>query len=344
MNNNATKIISLFEGYEKTSRKIADMYLKRFPRKYSCDVIVGPSELLLASFLFEVSDDDIAILNECMQDVYSDSAAHGKGKTLEAVLKEKGHTDLLNRLRSCLASGEPKRVTETMSRRCSREMKPYIDSVFLDEIKKYATFRYTECRDDDATNYDQMIELPLTDGEFRQILTKCLTCASRYTMNKLIGDMAMHSQRLMQTAIAETCGYTDNNAYPFILDMVEIKDVAARILDPFEDLLGLFGSEDEDIKAFLEAHQCIGGGSRSCDFEAVDEEDGRTRFVMTARFVGTDIEFADSYKKEAERFTVSAFDVMKRFSLDAPRGIFPFVRRYYNKTGGFSDLRKDLME
>lgn len=91
MNNSANELMSLFEGYKETSRKIADMYLKRFPRKYSCDVIVGPSELRLASFLFEVSDDDIAILKECMQDVYSDSASHGKGKTLEAVQKERTH-------------------------------------------------------------------------------------------------------------------------------------------------------------------------------------------------------------------------------------------------------------
>lgn len=144
-----------------------------------------------------------------------------------------------------------------------------------------------------------------------------------------------HQKRLIKT---------DNNAYPFILDMTEIKSVAARILDPFVDLLGLFGSEDEDIKGFLIENQLIGGESSKYDFEAVNEEDGTTHLMMTAKFVGTNIEFSGSYDENSERFTVSAFDVMKKFGLTEPQDIFPYVRSRYNWTEGFRNLRKYLID
>ena len=71
-------------------------------------------------------------------------------------------------------------------------------------------------------------------------------------MNGLIADTPLLSQRLVRMAMAETCVLlNDNHSSPFILDMTEVKSVAARILNPLVDLLGLFKSEDEDINAFL---------------------------------------------------------------------------------------------
>ena len=336
--------LKIIENYKESARKIADLYLERFPRKLCCEVNVGPVGLSFASFLLEVDDDEIGILRECMKSVDNDSWCRSDVTTLELVLKQKGYTDLLNRLRKPLATDEKKKDIEHLSKFFSCKQTPYIDYVNVHDLKKYATFGYFEYRGDDAPRNEQFVELPLTDDEFRNILTKCLYTANRYTMNELIADTPLLSQRLVRMAMAETCIRTDNNAYPFILDMTEIKSVAARILDPFVDLLGLFGSEDEDIKAFLMENQLIDGESSEYEFELVDEENGSVHLMMTAKFIGTDVEFAESYADDAERFSVSAFDVMKRFNLATPQDIFPYVRCYCNWRNGIRNLRKDLIE
>lgn len=343
MNMTKEDFLKTIETHKNVSKKIADLYLERFPRKLCCEVYVGPSELTLASYLLEVNDDEIAILRECMKSVDTDGLCRRDATTLETVLKQKGYSDLLNRLRKPFTTDEKKKEIEHLCECFSRELTPYINSVNVCDLKKYATFGYFEYRGDYAPRNEQFVELPLADDEFRDILAKCLYSANKYTMNEMIADTPLLSQRLMRMAMAETCFLLNDNSSPFILDMTEIKSIAARILDPFVDLLGLFKSEDEDIKAFLLENQLIGGEPSSYDFEAVEEEDGSTHLMMTAKFVGTDIEFAKSFADDAERFTVSAFDVMKRFHLDTPQDIFPFVRCYYNWIEGFHNLRKDLM-
>ena len=267
------EFLKMIENHRETARKIADLYLERFPRKLCCEVNVGSSELILASFPLEVTDDEIAILRECMKSVSFDANGSCIGNTFEEVLEQKGHPDLLNRLRKPLSCDEKKKEIEHLSKCFSCKQTPYIDYVNVHDLKKYATFGYFEYRSDVAPLNEQFIELPLTDDEFRDILAKCLYTANRYTMNELIADTPLLSQRLVRMAMAETCLSTDNNAYPFILDMTEIKSVAARILDPFVDLLDLFSSDDEGIKAFFMENQLIGGEPNEFEFEAVDEED-----------------------------------------------------------------------
>ena len=322
--------LKIIENYKESARKIADLYLERFPRKLCCEVNVGPVGLSFASFLLEVDDDEIGILRECMKSVDNDSWCRSDVTTLEVVLKQKGYTDLLNRLRKPLATDEKKKDIEHLSKFFSCKQTPYISSVNVHELKKYATFGYFEYRGDDAPRNEQFVELPLTDDEFRNILTKCLYTANRYTMNELIVDMPILSQRLMRMAMVETDFHLRKNASPFILDMTEIKYVAARILDPFVD--------------FLAQNQLIDGEPSEYDFEVVDEEDGSLHLMMTAKFIGTDIEFAKSYDKDCERFKVSAFEVMKKFGLAEPKDIFPYFRFQYNWTEGFSNLRKVLVE
>lgn len=344
MDMNKDEFLKMIENHRETARKIADLYLESFPRKLCCEVNVGPSELTLASFLLEVTDDEIAILRECMKSVSFDANGWRIGKTLEEVLEQKGHTDLLNRLRKPLSCDEKKREIEHLSKCFSCKQTPYINYVNVHNLKKYATFGYLEYRGDEAPRNELSVELPLTDDEFRDILAHCLYKANRFTMNDMIADMPLLTQTLTRIAMADTYLSTDGNAHPFILDMTEIKSVAARILNPFEDILGLFKSDDEDIKEFLLQNQLIDGESNSYDFETVDEEDGTTQLTMTAKFVGTDIEFAESFADDAERFIVSALDMQKRFNLATPQDIFPFVRCHYNRTDGFRNLRKDLVE
>lgn len=278
---NYDELLNVIKSYKESARKIADLYLEKFPRKLCCEVTVGPSELI-STFLLEVSDDEIAILTECMQSVGAEGMLHRDGNTLEAVLKQKGYTDLLNRLCKFFASNETREMIDAMNKFFSRQLTPYIDSVNLHNFRKYATFGYFEYRGDNAPSKEQFVELPLTDEEFREILAKCLYSANRYTMNELIADMPMLSQRLMRMSMAETCAFIKNDVHPFILDMTEIKSVAARILNPFEDLLGLFGSEDEEMKEFLKENQLIGDSPRAYDFEAVDEEDGSMIFKFAS--------------------------------------------------------------
>lgn len=270
MDMNKDEFLKMIENHRETARKIADLYLERFPRELCCEVNVGPAELSLASFLLEVTDDEISTLRECMKSVSFDANGWRIGKTFEEVLEQKGHTDLLNRLRKPLSCDEKKREIEHLSKCFSCKQTPYINYVNVHNLKKYATFGYLEYRGDDAPRNELSVELPLTDDEFRDILAKCLYTANRYTMNGLIADTPLLSQRLMRIAMSDTYLSTDGNAHPFILDMTEIKSVAARILDPLVDLLGLFGSDEEDIKEFLHENQLIDGKLSSCDCEVDD--------------------------------------------------------------------------
>lgn len=336
--------LSVIESYKESARKMADLYLEKFPRKLCCEVNVGPSVLSLASFLLEFDDEEIAILRECMKSVDTDSLHRSDATTLETVLKQKGYTDLLNRLRKPFDTDEKKEEIEQLCKCFSCEQTPHIAFVNVCDPKKYATFGYFEYRGDIAPRNEQLIEMPLTDEEFRDILAKCLYTANKYTMNELIVDMPLFSQRLMRMAMAETYFFLNDNACPFILDITEIKSIAARILDPFVDCLGLFGSDDEAIKALLAENQLIGGEPSEYDYELVDENDGSQLLIMTAKFIGTDVEFAESYDEDCERFKVSAFELMNKFGLNEPKDIFPYIRWCRNWKEGLRKFRNDLIE
>lgn len=264
------EFLKTIETHKNVSKKIADLYLERFPRGLCCEVNVGPAELSLASFLLEVNDDEIAILRECMKYTDADSLMRRDATTLEDVLKEKGLTDLLSLLRKPLDTDEKKKEIEHLCKCFSSNATPHIKSVNAYDPKKYATFGYLEYRGDDAPRNELSVELPLTDDEFRDILAHCLYKANRFTMNDMIAEMPLLTQKLMRIAMSDTYLSTDGNAHPFILDMTEIMSVAARILDPLVDLLGLFGSDEEDIKEFLLQNQLIDGELSSCDCEAAD--------------------------------------------------------------------------
>lgn len=268
MNMTKEEFLKMIETHKNVSKKIANLYLERFPRKLCCEVNIGPSALILASFLLEVNDDEIAILQECMKYTDDDSLMRRDATTLEDVLKEKGYTDLLSSLRKPLYTDEKKKEIDHLSKCFSCKQTPYIDYVNVHDLKKYATFGYFEYRSDEAPKDELYVELPLTDDEFRDILAKCLCKANRFTMNDMIADMPILCQKLMRIAMADTYLRTDGNAHPFILDMTEIKSVAARILNPSEDILGLFKSDDEDIKEFLHENQLIDGKPSSYDCEA----------------------------------------------------------------------------
>ena len=141
MNTNNEDLLSVIKSYKESSKNIADLYLERFPRKLCCEVTVGPSELILASFLLEVTDEEIAIIHECMKSVRFDAMRRRVGNTFDEALAQKGYTNLLDRLHKPFATDEKKEFIEAMSKYFSRELTPYIDSVNLHDLKKVCHLR-----------------------------------------------------------------------------------------------------------------------------------------------------------------------------------------------------------
>lgn len=125
-----------------------------------------------------------------------------------------------------------------------------IASCDLNDMKKYSPcliHQYNEGKKDHRI-YDS--SFPLDDEEFIELLADRIDTQLGVSLNSIVVNRPELGQRIMRHLVDVTWGIPGDNPYPFFVILTEIEIAAKKILDPHTDDLGLFVSDDEDLKNY----------------------------------------------------------------------------------------------
>lgn len=217
------------ERMEKTARRIADLYLERFPREEQYGVGLTSTEDASALRIYHHFDrETLEILTECQR------IADEERCTLETVLEEEGHAELIETL-------------------CEHFTGLYLDTVQDVDIahpQKFADFTMYVMDEEGKLEAPRCLGVPLTDEEFKEILVELLMNSNYYSFNNLVYRKPEIAQKAMWHLAHAYLDFTSETMWPFVCEMEELKGIAARILTPNKDILHLFKGEDEEMRDF----------------------------------------------------------------------------------------------
>lgn len=220
--------------YREAANQIAGIYLDMYPRKESYGVTLTSSEDASELTLYHtLSDKELEILRECSH------IAEEEQFSLGEILEGEGHLDLIERF---LEHDTARPLT-------------IVDSIDLENPLKFTNFSYQVITDNGELGYKTKIGTNLTDDEFKELLAELLFFSNCYSMNMLVYRKPELCQKIIRHITYASMSYEIENCRPYIADMQELKTICESILNPAKDILGIFGSEDSNIKEFAERHQ-----------------------------------------------------------------------------------------
>lgn len=160
-----------------------------------------------------------------------------------------------------------------------------IDSCNLDDMKKYSPCMIHQYKEGQKDHYIYGASFPLSDEEFVELLADRIDECLGVSLNSIVVNRPELGHRIMRHLVDVTWGIHGENPYPFLVILTEIENAAKKILDPHIDALGLFVSDDMDLKRYAIRHQH--GPSYVTLFEEGTPEQGR--FLVNAGFYGKEI-------------------------------------------------------
>lgn len=315
--------------YQEIANKIATVYLEKFPRRKLYGVhltsIGYASEMTVYTSL---SEEEIKIIKECSL------IANEESCSLDEILDSEGYNDLLEKLfehDTCLPLNS-------------------VESVDLDNPLKFTSFSYQELNDNGELEYMRSIGCELTDDEFKEILVELLLSSNRYSMNMLVYRKPDLCQKITRHITYASMDYQFENRSSYIADMYEHKSICESILNPFKDILDIFNSNDDHIRKFAINHQLVPECGEQNELYANYEDHGNDSFHVLMHYEGTKIIISQEGMTrikanfhDLDRFTIDAYDVMKKYSLEKPEDIYPYLKQKCNNANCFYMLRKDLI-
>ena len=190
----------------------------------------------------------------------------------------------------------------------------------------------------------------LTDDEFKEILVELLLSSNRYSMNMLVYRKPDLCQKITRHITYASMDYQFENWSSYIADMYEHKSICESILNPFKDILDIFNSNDDQTRIFAINHQLVPECGELNELYANYEDHGNDSFHVLMHYEGTKIIISQEGMTrikanfhDLDRFTIDAYDVMKKYSLEKPEDIYPYLKQKCNNTDCFYMLRKDLI-
>ena len=169
--------------------------------------------------------------------------------------------------------------------------------------------------------------------------------AYHYSVNMLVYKRPEIAQKIMSHIVSVyldgICDYKE----PFLCDLYELKNVVKSILDPFENKLQLFESNDEEIKEFVIKHQIeiIGDGE-----EIYSENTETDSYHCVLNFCGPYMTLTqegitgDGEWHDTDYFKYDARIALKKFGLEKPEELFPYLKEHYSSHDCLSRIRKFL--
>lgn len=310
---------------QETANKIATIYLDKFPRKKSFGVTLTSTEDdSEMTFYHSLSDEELEILKKCS------CIADEEECSLAEILDNEGHVDLLEKL---VEHDTPMPLN-------------IVKSIDLHNPLKFTNFSYQGLQDNGELGYKSIIGTNLTDDEFKEILVELLLFSNRYSMNMLVYRKPDLCQKITRHIAYASMDYLFENSNSYIADMHEHKYICESILNPFKDILGIFNSNDDRTKTFAINHQLVPEGN---ELYTNYEDHGDDLFHVLMHYKGTRIIISQegvtritANFHDLDSFTIDANDVMKKYSLEKPEDIYPYLKQKCNNIDCFYMLRKEL--
>lgn len=313
---------------QETANKIAAIYLDKFPRNKSYGVTLTSTEDdSEMTFYHTLSDEELEILRECS------CIAKEEHCSLDEILSSEGHDDLLEKL-----------VEHDTSLLLN-----VVESIDLENPLKFTNFTYQGLKENGELGCKRRIGTDLTDDEFKEILVELLLFSNRYSMNMLVYRKPDLCQKIMKHITYASMDYQIENWNSYIADMYEQKSVCESILNPFKDIIGIFNSKDDRTKKFAIYHQLVPECGELNELYVNYEDHGKDSFHVLMHYEGTKIIISQegitrikANFHDIDSFTIDAYDVMKKYSLEKPEDIYPFLKEKCNSIDCFYTLRKEL--
>lgn len=306
----------------KAAQNIASLYLEKYPRKLSYGVTLSSTEDdSEMTFYQELTNEELELLQEFSK------IAKEEECNLDDILLSEGHEELVQKL---IEHDTPMPLN-------------VIESVDLDNPLKFTEFSFLPIKENGTIGHKTFIGVNLTDDEYKELLVELLLNANRYSMNMLVYHKPELSQKIIKHLTYASMDNLYENHNMYVSDMYEHKNVCESILNPFKDVLGLFNSEDSNIKMFVEKNQIVP------EYGEIYSNYKDDNFHVQMYYIGTKVEFyqegmtrMSSSFHDIEKFVVKASDIMKKYGLDKPEDIYPYLKKHYNSPDCFYMLYKEL--
>lgn len=309
-----------------TANRIAAAYLEKFPRELRYGVTLTSTEDdSEETFYHTLSPEEFETLRRCSD------IAEDEGMRLMEALEDEGQLELVDKL---LQYYGPFPLN-------------LIESIDLEHPLKFTTFSIQPVNEDGTLGRQEEIGVALTDDEFKEILVELLLHSNCYSMNMLVFHKPALAQKIIKhltyASMDNLCECWD----PFIADMSELKSVCKSIMNPFVDVLGLFTSDDSDIKEFALFSELAPNN----DSELFVETSDNYAYHVLMHFEGTKLRIsqeglsATGEFHDIANFTVDAFALMAKYNLEKPEDIFLFLKaKCGNNRDCYSMLKAELMK
>lgn len=307
------------------ARKIANLYLDKYPRINSYGVeVVSSEDDSFGTYYHKLSSVEFEILQRFVNRP-EDECDIGLSEWLES----EQQNDLIDKLLDFYS--------------------PYqldiLNDIDLDHPLKFSRFVLRYQLSDGTFTNPFYISVALTDDEYVDILTDLLKLGNHYSLNMMVYKRPEIAQRIMSHIVDTFLDGIGIFAEPFLCDLYELKSVARSILDPFEDKLQLFESEDEDLLRFVIKRQIEPVGAGEEIFSEYTEDD---RFHCVLNFEGPYMlltqegikGFDDWY--DVDSFKYDARVALKKFGLEKPDELFTYLKAHYNFRECLSRIREFL--
>jgi hypothetical protein len=315
---------------DKLAPRIAELYLKKFPRERKYCITLTSSECANEmSFYHPLSDEEIKILKGWREDPENEEY----GISLWEYLEIEGCDDLTDKL---LENPTPMHLDT-------------ISDCDMDNPLMFTVFSMQILNDDGTFRNPTYITIPLSDEEYLELLAELIKRSNQLSINMLVYQKPKMGQYIMNCLARGYMDYQFDLPNPFVCDMYELKHAAKDILDPFTDVLHLFESEDEEIRKFVIEHQIV----ENDNDEIFEEHKENDSFHVIAYIESKELVLKqegvinDGFSGEwhdCDKMRIAAKEMMEKFSLDRPGQIIPYLKEHFGTRDAISQLRTIFKE
>jgi len=132
-----------------------------------------------------------------------------------------------------------------------------IDSCDLDNPLFFTRVGVRQLNDKNELRTQCTIGMQVSVEDMKQLLFIFIKEHNQVTFNQLMYLFPDFSARMNRHISWSLCDGVCETMYPFVLDMIEIKEMVLDICSPERDVLGLCAMEDEHIRTFLQRYELV---------------------------------------------------------------------------------------
>lgn len=222
-----------------------------------------------------------------------------------------------------------------------------LKSCDLNDMQKFSIVKIN-VKDEGDTTKRMYASTMLSDIEFRQMMKLYIMNQNRMSVNMLTYLMPEFTQKMMGH-IVETYNYGVYDFYkPFSVEMTEVSEAVDAIMNPMKNELGLFDSQDDAIRQFMQRYAIV-----PCAFELYDERENCFYFRVYAYFQGNKLHVGHEKQNwpqysfyadipDEASLIVDATVLCKHLQLSNYDELCEYLKENFNKYSAVNDLRKFL--